>query len=650
MSLKAYINAPFNDKGDAKAMGARWDGDKKLWYTQGLNLKPFIAKWPVYLDCPFSQKDQAKAKGAKFDSERKLWYVDAGVPNLVDFATWLPPDSIIDSSSPPTSSAAVTATPTVTAAIPAAHTISVTFSTIAPIATPSTKEAEELSKIKSQISAGCQYNVAELKELLKSRGVKGISTLSKQQLIDQCVSLKLLSTVLVPNDPLGMKRKANENSSTAKKSQEPNHENLSNANVAGNRIHEAKRTKTNEAPSISVAAAKCESNHKEVAAASSDTKSINPTNLPTDQRAPNPLDFLHRLNANELKNECKTLGLKCSGSKAELLERVEAKLKRNAEITKQEQLHTYSIHQHYSCKVAKTCELYYNGAARAIVATCSHCHQKPCKYTCESCDYDICQSCIDKAQAAAKKRKLEQEQQILRQQLRDEELMQQEYFHTMEHNFHDCKLAYSKDLKLNGKLRQQNAKCSWDGCKRTMPIIFTCEECDFDICQDCVKKASRLNAKRKKGEVLVIDGPDDVYDINISHLPTVHKDSKNRLKYVVWSSNGYLPYSYSYECEPEKEFDSTFDSIEDANARVGYVFYHQSPWGPKDEMVSRGEIKRKIQKSNGCVTLTSYSEDDNGVWTVAAVTKEVFEYLEHETTPGERIEKRCATEYNMGFF
>ena len=41
---------------------------------------------------PFSEKDQAKALGARWDPARKLWYVDK-LPDLAPFARWISGES-----------------------------------------------------------------------------------------------------------------------------------------------------------------------------------------------------------------------------------------------------------------------------------------------------------------------------------------------------------------------------------------------------------------------------------------------------------------------------------------------------------------------------------------------------------------------------
>ena len=93
----------------------------------------------------------------------------------------------------------------------------VNINVVMPNTNTNDKDTNELKKIKSSIKDNCSFNVNELKELLKSRGVKGISALSKQELIDKCMELKLLNTVLVastPIEPISKKRKVESSSSS----------------------------------------------------------------------------------------------------------------------------------------------------------------------------------------------------------------------------------------------------------------------------------------------------------------------------------------------------------------------------------------------------------------------------------------------------
>lgn len=51
------------------------------------------------LDVPFSHKEEAKALGAKWDRTKKIWYVPSGV-NTEPFAEWLPGVDRSDPSAP----------------------------------------------------------------------------------------------------------------------------------------------------------------------------------------------------------------------------------------------------------------------------------------------------------------------------------------------------------------------------------------------------------------------------------------------------------------------------------------------------------------------------------------------------------------------
>ncbi|WP_045223659.1 DUF5710 domain-containing protein [Methyloterricola oryzae] len=42
-----------------------------------------------YLEVPYAQKDQAKALGARWDPARKKWYVPGGI-DLAAFSAWMP--------------------------------------------------------------------------------------------------------------------------------------------------------------------------------------------------------------------------------------------------------------------------------------------------------------------------------------------------------------------------------------------------------------------------------------------------------------------------------------------------------------------------------------------------------------------------------
>lgn len=113
--LKIFLNCPFEDKDEAKSLGARWDSDEKKWYiTDEMDGQPFVqwletsdpapkkaaAEEPspegekTYLNCPFEDKDECKALGGQWDGDAKKWYIPSGL-DTKPFEKW-----IIDTSKP----------------------------------------------------------------------------------------------------------------------------------------------------------------------------------------------------------------------------------------------------------------------------------------------------------------------------------------------------------------------------------------------------------------------------------------------------------------------------------------------------------------------------------------------------------------------
>ncbi|WP_367899687.1 zincin-like metallopeptidase domain-containing protein [Xanthomonas oryzae] len=103
-SDKTYLNVPYKQKDEAKALGARWDRQQQSWYVPaGVDPAPF-AKWAQgaavatadgsqttaateskerekklaqtreYLAVPFGEHQAAKAAGALWDKAAKSWY------------------------------------------------------------------------------------------------------------------------------------------------------------------------------------------------------------------------------------------------------------------------------------------------------------------------------------------------------------------------------------------------------------------------------------------------------------------------------------------------------------------------------------------------------------------------------------------------
>lgn len=112
---KTYINVPYREKNEAKALGASWDRGQQSWYIPaGVEQTPFN-KWlqagdsasadqekthiktatdevkadRQYLAVPYSERVAAKAEGALWDKQSKSWYAKS-TADLGKFQRWLP--------------------------------------------------------------------------------------------------------------------------------------------------------------------------------------------------------------------------------------------------------------------------------------------------------------------------------------------------------------------------------------------------------------------------------------------------------------------------------------------------------------------------------------------------------------------------------
>lgn len=105
---EAHAQVPFAEKDECKALGARFDGNRKAWYAPDDYVKeamqgrwqlaanqapgaapPMQPQWQpgqygsaqgggdfkVHYDVPFEAKDQCKAMGARFDGSCRKWCI-----------------------------------------------------------------------------------------------------------------------------------------------------------------------------------------------------------------------------------------------------------------------------------------------------------------------------------------------------------------------------------------------------------------------------------------------------------------------------------------------------------------------------------------------------------------------------------------------
>lgn len=105
------IKVPYQERNEAKALGAKWDRSEQTWFVPaGVSLDKF-AKWNgaevaavaqdtppqkvtpdrsverQELAVPYKDRAEAKAAGAKWDKEKKTWYAEAGA-DMEKLAKW----------------------------------------------------------------------------------------------------------------------------------------------------------------------------------------------------------------------------------------------------------------------------------------------------------------------------------------------------------------------------------------------------------------------------------------------------------------------------------------------------------------------------------------------------------------------------------
>ncbi|RYZ91126.1 MAG: DUF1738 domain-containing protein [Proteobacteria bacterium] len=94
---RLFLEVPYTDRKQAKALGAKWDKDQKSWYAPASVDASVFEKWQktpnegitslevsektserVYIAVPYLERNEGKALGAKWDKEHKSWCVEPG--------------------------------------------------------------------------------------------------------------------------------------------------------------------------------------------------------------------------------------------------------------------------------------------------------------------------------------------------------------------------------------------------------------------------------------------------------------------------------------------------------------------------------------------------------------------------------------------
>jgi hypothetical protein len=209
--------------------------------------------------------------------------------------------------------------------------------------------------------------------------------------------------------------------------------------------------------------------------------------------------------------------------------------------------------------------------------------------------------------------------------------------------------------------RSKRSHC--DVCQKVQ-CVWTCEKCDFDICQICFdvellpepqrkKRRSQLMAEedkrrmqldeeqkrarkrykeeteqRKKEEIKQLEKKLGKFLPHHKDVPKTNKKAQGS-GYTVWSANGS-----HWDGPPYKHFDSSWDSLKDAKQRAKYLFYIKNPWGVEASEVDN-ELDHKQSEFDEPVPLPSrlfslqMHDQEGDEWTVAIVPDSAFKFLDN---------------------
>lgn len=97
--------------------------------------------------------------------------------------------------------------------------------------------------------------------------------------------------------------------------------------------------------------------------------------------------------------------------------------------------------------------------------------------------------------------------------------------------------------------------------------------------------------------------------------------------FTVWCSDGYGNDGWHcYQGPPDKVFDTTWKTVEDANSRARYLFYHHNPWGVKAEEID--DEPEETMTEDGLMTFR-VDPPDSSIWTVSVMPASAFKHLDH---------------------
>ena len=253
--------------------------------------------------------------------------------------------------------------------------------------------------------------------------------------------------------------------------------------------------------------------------------------------------------------------------------------------------------------------------------------------------------------------------------LRQQEIERQKPLHkSFFPRVHDHLLAPTQELRLFGDDRGFQAKCSV--CNYVGACVWTCELCEFDICQKCfninnmteAQKAMAREEARKEREEL------HSYYESLQEQQRLKQEEEERLRKESWVASrhfkshiidppqrnkmpeGCTKVGYTVWCshfpasnrsgdskdEWKKTFDTTWSNKEDANERALYLFLWCNALRLEPEQMQQTLYEESEREG---LKVFNAEAHESGSWRVAVVPDVAFLHL-----PGATMERHNYTD------
>ena len=138
------------------------------------------------------------------------------------------------------------------------------------------------------------------------------------------------------------------------------------------------------------------------------------------------------------------------------------------------------------------------------------------------------------------------------------------------------------------------------------------------------------------------------FKADIIKPPAKNKQLSSKLKYTVWCSDGYDKDGWhSYEGEPNKEFDTSWMTKEEANARAEYLFFWKNPWGLDPTEVSDDDGGENSPTVRDGMNKWEVAPPDSSRWTVGVVPAAAYPHLENATLSRHSYDETGSSRYQV---